>query len=141
MRGKSKYQEHMGKCLIKQSEGLKQPEKMKSCAAEWRKLKGLPDPPPKTAKKGKSNGVADCVSVLMTSMDGCPVCKETKEIFKEEIKKGNIEVMDVSKGEGKKLAEELGISGVPTFVCKKTDGESKKLKGLEIAKHFKKEGF
>ncbi len=135
MRGKSKYQEHMGKCLLDQSTDLKQPQKMKNCAGEWRKIKGLPEPKPK-----KSNN-SGCDSILMVSMDSCPVCKETKEIFKEEIKEGSIEVMNILKDDGKKLAEDLGINDVPTFICKKNNGNSKTINGLKIAQQFKKEGF
>ncbi|KKN21315.1 hypothetical protein LCGC14_0926570 [marine sediment metagenome] len=130
----SEYTDYVKDCLIGENKDKTQPEKMKTCAGKWRKKKGLPDPPPKKDKD------TDCESILLMSMGGCPTCKEVKEVFKDEIKAGDIQVMDIFK-EGKEIAKELKIKDVPAFVCKKKRGAPKKVKGGKIAKHFKKEGY
>ncbi|RSN72968.1 MAG: hypothetical protein DSO07_01070 [Thermoproteota archaeon] len=50
---------------------------------------------------------------ILFTTPGCPHCATMKEIFKEEIEQGIIEVVDASEGKGAELADKLGIKAVP----------------------------
>lgn len=72
--------------------------------------------------------MSDRPKLVMLVVEGCPHCKRAKEAFKDEIERGEIEVMDVYKDEGAmELASKLGINAVPTFVVKTPEGAACKV--------------
>lgn len=80
----------------------------------------------------------ECKSILMISDLQCPSCREAREILKDEIEKGEIEVRTVDDEEGRKIVDELGIKEVPTFICKKDDGSLTEIEVKDVAKQFNK---
>lgn len=53
--------------------------------------------------------------------EGCPVCSQVKEQFG---KNKNYELMDVTKNpEAMRLAKKLGVTGVPTFLVNRKNGQ------------------
>lgn len=73
-----------------------------------------------------------CDEVIMITEDGCPACDTAKEELKDELERGELKIKRSEEGEGKEIADELGISVVPTFVCKRgTDHREMESKELE----------
>ena len=73
-----------------------------------------------------------CDEVIMLTEDGCPACDSAKEELKDELERGEIKIKRSEEGEGKKIADELGVSVVPTFVCKRgADHREMEFKELE----------
>lgn len=79
-----------------------------------------------------------CKTILMISDLECPSCRKAREILKDEIERGEIDVRTVDDEEGRKIINELGINAVPTFVCKKDDGSLTEIEANDIAKQFHK---
>jgi len=79
-----------------------------------------------------------CKTILMISDLQCPSCREAREILKDEIERGEIEVKTVDDEEGRKIVDELGIKEVPTFICKRDDGSLTEIEAKDVAKQFNK---
>ncbi|KKL22437.1 hypothetical protein LCGC14_2435430, partial [marine sediment metagenome] len=111
---KTDYQVHMSDCM-------KGGKDMKTCAVDWKDKKpsnggAVKEVAQTLAGGGEGENGLLCASITMIGEASCPNCQDVKEVLKEEISRGDIKVKSLHYGEGKKIAKELGIDAVPTFV-------------------------
>lgn len=59
------------------------------------------------------------LDVLMFMLPTCPFCVKTMEVLEKEKELNNLTIIDVSKEEGKKIAEQYGASKLPSFISRK----------------------
>jgi len=52
----------------------------------------------------------------MIVQEGCGACAEAKEMFKENIKKKTLVVLDITSEKGSELAERNSVESVPTII-------------------------
>lgn len=136
---KTDYQVHMSDCM-------KGGKDMKTCAVDWKDKKpsnggAVKEVAQTLAGGGEGENGLLCASITMIEEASCPNCLDVKKLFKEEIDRGDIELRSIRYGPGKKMAERLGITDVPSFVCATESGSENEVEGPDLAKHFKKEGY
>lgn len=54
--------------------------------------------------------------ILLLVSDNCPGCDVMKEIFRDEIERGEIQIVNVKTEEGRRIVEKLNIYTVPKLV-------------------------
>jgi thiol-disulfide isomerase/thioredoxin len=60
--------------------------------------------------------------IKIVTSEGCPPCQEVKRSLKNEISKGEVKIVDINSGEGKKLRKAFNLKYVPSFVV--SDGNN-----------------
>lgn len=68
--------------------------------------------------------------VKIVVQDGCPPCEMIKQVLKEEVEQGKVELVQADSPEGEELSEKLGINATPTPVV--IDEESGEMHKCEL---------
>ena len=65
----------------------------------------------------------EVTELILLTEPTCPACHALKQKIAYALQEGWITEMDASKGEGKEIADKLGIMTIPTLVAKTADGD------------------
>ncbi len=67
--------------------------------------------------------VGDSMEKYLIVTEGCPSCEFIEERFKDEIEKGEMQLINANTDEDFKVAEKLGIDKYPSLIiCETKDG-------------------
>jgi len=106
------YKEFMKKCLKAKGGGI---AGMQLCAREWKQLKGE-DIETEAEVKPEDIGKFIIIGHKM-----CSGCEFLKDVFKDEIERGEIKYVDIESKEGKEYDEMFDIKEFPFIVYREKD--------------------